>query len=399
MRSVYLWACLLVSLLCPFGMLSAVDIRSTIQAREDSVDFPEADLYSNIYADQWAIELERICDPSDIQIAEELMSQILIKLQNSYYKLRDAETLAVTEQLYERLRSKHELVDSYDDTRIYCVVKRVIFQIQDQLRSTHLALLEQYDLMNDFGGFSDEVWWAELKKDLLDGFIEEKANYVPSKVFSVPWSPDEKKYIKEDFTFEVRNPSFRDDLSSAQEELLDRTLELMKRTVYAVLHQLIDEKVFDVFDVEQLEESVVFEYVDSCDTFHGRYEVEETFEQNGTRVGLKTNELLLKVNLCSNYFILRDLDEIVEKIVVHELGHHFYYYHDPDPGDFEAICWVSDIKKRSSCEREDFVSDYATTMAVEDYAEQFMYWQLDLTPEQGISTLMERKFAHFRDIR
>ena len=47
----------------------------------------------------------------------------------------------------------------------------------------------------------------------------------------------------------------------------------------------------------------------------------------------------LKVNICGNFFVLRDLDQTYEKIITHELGHHFYYYHDRvGHEDFEGIC-------------------------------------------------------------
>ena len=96
-------------------------------------------------------------------------------------------------------------------------------------------------------------------------------------------------------------------------------------------------------------------------------------------VAYDTQGMYFKVNLCGNFFVIRSLAETYQKIVVHELGHHFYYYHDNETHDaFTNICWVNTDTKKSSCQSSDFVSDYAQTLSVEDYAEQFMYWFLDL---------------------
>lgn len=105
----------------------------------------------------------------------------------------------------------------------------------------------------------------------------------------------------------------------------------------------------------------------------------------------------MKVNLCGNYFVLRDLDIIFEKIVTHELAHHFYYYHDTKRFSFEDICWKNDTVKRAECSSKDFVTEYAQTLSTEDYAEHFMYRFLDLIDES--TSIIERKSAHFEQYK
>jgi hypothetical protein len=77
------------------------------------------------------------------------------------------------------------------------------------------------------------------------------------------------------------------------------------------------------------------------------------------------------------------------------MGHHFYFYHDDAVEQFETICWNDKTTRNHRCSDGDFVSDYARTLAEEDYAEHFMYWFLErpvpLTP------IIQQKFEHFNE--
>ena len=53
------------------------------------------------------------------------------------------------------------------------------------------------------------------------------------------------------------------------------------------------------------------------------------------------------------------------------------------------------LRKRSSCTNDDFVSDYATSQAVEDYAEHFMHRFLDAIPRH--TDTLATKTNHFAD--
>jgi hypothetical protein len=104
----------------------------------------------------------------------------------------------------------------------------------------------------------------------------------------------------------------------------------------------------------------------------------------------------LRVNLCGNFFMIRDLAQAYEKIVAHELWHHFYYFHDRLERDTYAdICRASSAQINNECKRSDFVSEYAYwNNSSEDYAEHFMHWFLDILPENQ-SSAMRNKTNYF----
>ncbi len=211
---------------------------------------------------------------------------------------------------------------------------------------------------------------------------------------------ENKKYkdlVQVDIAFKRLNSSFKDTLTVDALAVLEKTEVLMALTVYKSLYKLSQEGLFDSSDIQMLKDKVDFEFVDSCQNFHGRYELKETVNANGHHVSYDTNGLHLKVNLCGNYFVLRDIDLIFEKIVTHELGHHFYYYHDSKRGEFEDICWKSDSVRNSACKAKDFVTEYAQTLSTEDYSEHFMYRFLDLVDNS--TAQLQKKSDHFEQYK
>jgi hypothetical protein len=169
----------------------------------------------------------------------------------------------------------------------------------------------------------------------------------------------------------------------------------METTIYKVLYDLQQADLFDANDISVLEDKIIFEYVEACGMVNGKYEIKETLTSKGEHISFATEALHLRVNLCPNFFVIRDLPTIYEKIVTHEFGHHFYYYHDyPSYEAFEDICRTSIEQQKDMCNEDDFVSDYAQTLSVEDYAEHFMYWFLDLLPDHPSSHL-QAKANHF----
>ncbi len=87
----------------------------------------------------------------------------------------------------------------------------------------------------------------------------------------------------------------------------------------------------------------------------------------------KTDEVLLKgisfkFNLYSMKSFIADLQADIQRILMHELGHYFYYFQPDVARDFKKICW-----KEVSCIRDDFVSKYAKESLEEDFAETFAY--------------------------
>lgn len=61
---------------------------------------------------------------------------------------------------------------------------------------------------------------------------------------------------------------------------------------------------------------------------------------------------------------------MIEQLIFHELGH-IRYFKDTNKDTFENICWQD--KDKTNCDFIDFVSQYASSNALEDYAETFSF--------------------------
>jgi hypothetical protein len=157
---------------------------------------------------------------------------------------------------------------------------------------------------------------------------------------------------------------------------------LMQLVSYKMLYELEQAGILDETDINRLKDKIKLEFVDTCSVVNGKYEIKETLDHTGKHIKYETEALNLKVNYCGNFFIIRQMPDIFERIVTHELGHHVYYYKDRvGRENFSNICREGKDAKKSICDEKDFVSDYAQTMDVEDYAEHFMSRFLNNVPE------------------
>ena len=83
--------------------------------------------------------------------------------------------------------------------------------------------------------------------------------------------------------------------------------------------------------------------------------------------------IILNVNLCDNKSFIQNYTNYIRQIFIHEISHYIYMFRDTWTANFDKICW--DTAK--GCSSENFVSNYASSNAAEDYAESFAYWYLD----------------------
>ncbi len=165
--------------------------------------------------------------------------------------------------LYTAIQSAQDRAVNLNDSD-YCVLKYVFYNVQDWLRNEHLRVLEETDIINDFNGFgsSDAIYGAATKVDLLDIMIEENKKY--------------KDLLNVDIAFKRINNSFKDNLSEDAVAILEKTEVLMALTVYKSLYELLQAGLFENSDIQMLKDKVDFEFVDSCQNFHGKYEIKET---------------------------------------------------------------------------------------------------------------------------
>lgn len=352
-----------------------------IEAVEQEHGVADTTMYTMIYMRELDNAFEKTCDAASLNTGKERFTLIEKKLDKKYRWLSQAEVLDHSWLLYERLQDMHDKKANILDDEQYCTVKYIMYHTQQYLREKHLAILKDTEIVNDFGTLDNSnLYGWTTKRDFLDMKLK----------MLVPY----KKKLGVSFSFDEENQEFRSSLDVSRQELLDRSKLMMQLTIYKVLYNLKQAKLFTTEDINILKDKVVFEYVDSCEMINGRYDIKETLKSSGEHVKYETEALYLKVNVCGNFFIIRDLDKTYEKIVTHELGHHFYYYHDrTGHDDFKNICWSNEQEQNGQCSADDFVSDYAQTASVEDYAEHFMHWFLDIVPHT--SKKIREKTTHF----
>lgn len=370
-------------LLAPFVWFAAT-VKSIISKTEDKFGIEQTDMYTMIYALDLSQQLQVSCVKDDISKAQTFVSTLKSNLRSKYSSMSNAEMLTHSRRLYNAIQGAHERAERLNDSG-YCTLKYVFYTMQDRLREEHIAVLKTTDIINDFNGFgsSDTIYWLTTKISMLDLMIEENKKY--------------KDLLSVDIAFKRLNNSFKETLSNDAKQVLAKNEVLMALTVYKALYKLVQAGLFNTSDLEELKDKVDFEFVDSCQYFHGKYEIKETIDGYGHHVSYDTYGLHLKVNVCGNYFVLRDLDFIFEKIVTHELAHHFYYYHDNKSWAFEDICRSSPWVRNNVCKSTDFVTDYAQTLSTEDYAEHFMYWFLWLV--ENTTAILQKKTTHFEQYR
>jgi hypothetical protein len=134
--------------------------------------------------------------------------------------------------------------------------------------------------------------------------------------------------------------------------------------------KLIDFGFLGKSDIKTLNEKININYVNGCGTTKGSYHM--TQKTDGSNRKFKA--INLNINLCSTEKYLKNFERYVRQILVHELGHYFYYFKDTLSSTFNPICREGETL---ICTSDDFVSTYAMTNADEDYAESFTHWYLE----------------------
>lgn len=376
-KSFFLFAMLLLG----SRWVAFADPQTIVTAREQQLWIAQTDMYTFIQWSDILATIEQQCPFDAIELALEYENTIQDKLTDYYNGWSSADVLAHSWDIYEHISRVHDNFRN-SSPKNYCTLKHIFYRTQDFLRDKHMSELDDTGIMKDFEGFSDLIYGYQTKLEYLDALIERNQKY--------------PGLLGTKLVFTYLNGDFKQDLSNGERELLDRIQALMEVMVAEALYSLLQEGVFTQADIDILKNKVTFQFVESCDVFHGKYEIKETLTSQGEHVKYDTEQLLLKINYCTNFFVLRDLEHIFQKIITHELAHHFYYYHDTDVDAFEDICRVDEDTKNGQCKSTDYVSEYAQTLAVEDYAEQFMHWFLGIIPMRN--TIIDQKSAHFANM-
>jgi len=363
--------------------VSAADLKTSVEGFERASWIENTDMYTNIYTVDMLNGLKSICGDADYAKGEQFIAAGKQILQRRYATSSDAEILLHSEKLYETLQKiQFKKVPQFEWSK-YCRVKVFVYGLMQYLRESHIEVMKHTWIINDFDGYEGTaINWFDTKIATLQKHNRDYAKYT-----NLLWAW---------FTYTYDDKGFMNGLDVQDRSLLSEIEQLMKHMLSYSIHELINDGILDQTDVEQLRNKMNIEYGTACNLFHGRYEIKQTLDSKGNHISYETQKFTIKVNLCPSYFVIRDMPSIFQRIITHELAHHIYYYKDDLREDFKDICWSDETTRNNQCSESDFVTAYAQTAAVEDYAEHFMHWYLDLI--EWNSYFIKEKSGHFDDM-
>jgi hypothetical protein len=167
----------LVGVVC-ISSFSFASVKDTLRDVEKEFDTDDLTMYTMIHVRELHQELRSSCSDDDMVAAEIRADVVLQQLDRKYTSMNDAEILRHSWAMYERIRTQHlATADSLPENR-YCIVKYMMYEIQQHLRDVHLEIFEKTGITKDFGGFTvDGLYGYATKVRYLDMLINELTPY------------------------------------------------------------------------------------------------------------------------------------------------------------------------------------------------------------------------------
>gem|GEM_PF-2309757 len=192
------------------------------------------------------------------------------------------------------------------------------------------------------------------------------------------------------------NAEGTDNLSTQEKELAPELIKLTAQLTLHALEKMKNKGRMTKEDKKELLEKININYhANHCGTYHGDFKVRITSRSDG-RTETHIHESNININGCYNIFALEEIDQTLLSIIYHELGGHFgHYIKDKNYKTFQDICRTDKNTRNNSCTDEDFVSDYATTSAYEDYAETFSYRRREIP---ATNSKQQEKYNYFNSL-
>lgn len=367
-------------LLLPLSIEAAT--RSELLTVEKSMEFSEKTMYTMSQFTDLLQEIHAICPQDSLNSIAGFIQNLEQKYQRNYANMTDADVLYNSRTLYEQIREVHERLRRLNDDEL-CTAKYIMYRMQYRLRNMHITKLQDTTLIDDMDSYDPtELRGYEIKLAYLNRLIEVYQPY--------------SRRLWTTLTFRIQNPEIRNGLSSEEKLLVDRTQQLMQLIIIKVMYDLKVAWVLDNEDITMLKDRYVLSYEPGCEKFFGKYQATLVYDDGWNLIDKRFDNLELKLSVCSNFFIIKEFPFYFQKIITHELGHHVYYFVDPDTKSFEKICRLSDTKQNGKCAQQDFASEYAAVLGTEDYAETFMHRFLDVFEHS--TPVLQRKIDHFTSL-
>lgn len=365
-----------------YPLPASANIASELSASETAIGFSGKNMYAMAQFANLIKTVHDNCPADAIAKAEAFYKRVEQKYEEKYDAMSDADVLYNTWFLYGQLGQAHTKLIKVSDTDL-CIAKYIMYNIQYWLRNRHIKMLQETRIIEDMDSYDPtELRGYKIKLEYLDRLIQLYQKY--------------DKLLAEDIIFRVANPEVYTSIGGEQRMLADRTKTLMQLIVKKVMYDLKKNYVLTDKDIAVLKDRIILSYQPGCEKFFGRYQVTVVYNEKWSIIDKRMDNLQLKVNMCSNFFIMKEFPFYFQKIVTHELAHHIYYFVDQDTDTFEEVCWLKDDKSNGKCSPSDFVSEYAMTLATEDYAETFMHRFLRLVDHS--TPRLEKKVNHFRSL-
>lgn len=136
---------------------------------------------------------------------------------------------------------------------------------------------------------------------------------------------------------------------------------------------------------------ITFKFSDNCNQLDGKILVRQWYDQNHVPTKTELVNLFITINLCFTHSYDDNYESFLDRIIFHELGHFYDYFHDVNDKSFRDICWSG---TQNICASTDFTSSYGASSPDEDYAEVFSYYEQGNKPVQ--SAKLQQKIDYFK---
>lgn len=357
-------------------VFSSTDISSITQKYGVS----STQMYKQVFLQDALKDFKKICTKESIAQWENSFINLKRKFDSTYTRLQDYKKLAFSKKEFEKYQKKMLYLWWTSNIR-KCTHAIAWSNYMDYLRDIHISLLHSSWIIKDFDTInSTQLYGWDIKIGLLQELAQGLQKY--DTLFPL--------------YFITKNEKLIGNLESKEKKISDLLALLLKRTIQKKLFDLRHNGLLTDWDIQQFQWKIVLEWTNSCSNFHGVYKMKEVYTSDGMLVSQEVDQMKILLNLCYNYHTLQDIGKIFEKMVVHEIGHHLYYQKDKTRKVFESICRDTTTTKKKMCQENSFVSPYAMTNALEDYAEQFMYTYLKI-PQSG-DVFLTKKNSYFQNI-
>ncbi len=223
------------------------------------------------------------------------------------------------------------------------------------------------------------VWWTQVTHGELISPANSATNTSWNQSFFIITNPQRLKFLSD----------------SQKSSMLQRTHGYIDAFT-GIVNDMTNQWLLTLEDQQQMLWKVNLQYVNNCTNIDGKISI-NTYTVNDVLVRNELWAINLYINICFERWFISQLQNNIEQVITHELGHFFYYFHDVTPSVFQKICRIGSTKK-ALCTRESFVSKYAMTNDEEDYAESFSFWYLDRFPLKNKSKNIEAKKLYFEQL-